>query len=79
MRLEQFLSMHVLFIKLFIAGGILFGFAFLMISRGINYLQLKNSIIITGVGLIVLAGVNSTLTLIMTSFPHGVSYQFLFQ
>ena len=52
-----------------IAGGILFGFAFLAISRGINHLQLKNSTIIAGVGLIVLAGVNSTLTLIMTSFP----------
>jgi hypothetical protein len=55
-----------------IAEGILFGFAFLAISRGINHMQLKNSIIIAGVGLIVLAGVNSTLTLIMTSFPWGI-------
>ena len=36
---------------------------FLMISRGIDYLQLKSSIIIIGIGLIVLAGVYSITSL----------------
>jgi hypothetical protein len=52
-----------------IAGGILFGFAFFAIARGIGHLQLKRSIILAGVGLITLAGINSTLTIIMTNFP----------
>jgi MFS family permease len=52
-----------------IVGGILFGFAFFAIARGIGHLQLKRSIILAGVGLIILAGVNSTLTIIMTNFP----------
>lgn len=45
------------------------GFALFAISRSVTHLRLGNSIIIAGIGLIVLAGVNSTLTIIMTNFP----------
>jgi hypothetical protein len=52
-----------------IAGGVLFGFALFAIARRITHIQLRDSIIIAGIGLIVLAGVNSTLIIIMTDFP----------
>jgi hypothetical protein len=51
------------------AGGLMFGFAFFIISRTITHIQLKNSIIMAGTGLILLFGANATSLLIMTPYP----------
>jgi hypothetical protein len=51
------------------AGGILFGFAFFAISRKISHVQLKQSIIMTGIGLILLFGANASSLIIMTTYP----------
>ncbi len=52
-----------------IAGGVMFGLAFFVIARAISFPHLKNSIMTSGVGLIVLAGVSSVSSLIMTNYP----------
>ena len=52
-----------------IAGGVMFGLAFFSIARAISFPHLKNSIMTSGVGLIVLAGVNSVSSVIMTNYP----------
>jgi hypothetical protein len=50
-------------------GGLMFGFAFFIISKTITHIQLKNSIVMAGVGLILLFGANATSLLIMTPYP----------
>jgi hypothetical protein len=51
------------------AGGIMFGFAFFAISRKISHVQLKQSISMTGIGLILLFGANASSLIIMTPYP----------
>jgi hypothetical protein len=51
------------------AGGIMFGFAFFAVSKNIVHFQLKQSIIMTGIGLILLFGANSSSLIIMTTYP----------
>jgi hypothetical protein len=51
------------------AGGIMFGFAFFAISRKISHVQLKQSINMAGIGLILLFGANASSLIIMTPYP----------
>jgi hypothetical protein len=51
------------------AGGLMFGFAFFVLSRTITHTQLKNSVVMSGVGLILLFGANATSLIIMTTYP----------
>ena len=51
------------------AGGIMFGVAFFVLSRTIIHVQLKKSIIMTGIGLIILFGANASSLIIMTPYP----------
>lgn len=51
------------------AGGIMFGFAFFAVSKNIVHFQLKQSVIMTGIGLILLFGANSSSLIIMTTYP----------
>jgi hypothetical protein len=51
------------------AGGIMFGVAFFVLSRTVNHLQLKRSIIMAGFGLIILFGANASSLVIMTLYP----------
>jgi hypothetical protein len=51
------------------AGGIMFGVAFFVLSRTILHAQLKKSVIITGIGLILLLGANATSLIIITTYP----------
>ena len=59
------------------AGGIMFGFAFFAISRKISHVQLKQSINMTEIGLILLFGANASSLIIMTPYPPWVLYQLL--
>jgi hypothetical protein len=47
----------------------MFGFAFFAISRKISHVQLKQSISMTGIGLILLFGANASSLIIMTPYP----------
>ena len=51
------------------AGGIMFGVAFFVLSRTILHTQLKRSIIMTGIGFILLLGANASSLIIMTPYP----------
>jgi hypothetical protein len=51
------------------AGGIMFGIAFFVLSRNIVHIQLRKSIIMTGIGFILLFGANSSSLIIMASYP----------
>ena len=51
------------------AGGIMFGFEFFAISRKISHVQLKQSINMAGIGLILLFGANASSLIIMTPYP----------
>ncbi len=51
------------------AGGIMFGVAFFVLSRTIMHVQLKKSIIMAGIGLILLFGASASSLIIMTSYP----------
>jgi hypothetical protein len=51
------------------AGGIMFGIAFFLLSRTIKHVQLKQSIIMSGVGLILLFGAGTSSLVIMTTYP----------
>jgi hypothetical protein len=51
------------------AGGIMFGLAFFILSRTIRHAQLKKSIILAGIGLILLFGANASSLIIMTPYP----------
>jgi hypothetical protein len=51
------------------AGGIMFGVAFFVLSRKILHTQLKKSIIMIGIGLIILLGANASSLIILTSYP----------
>ena len=51
------------------AGGIMFGFAFFAVSKKIVHVQLKRSIVMTGIGLILLFAANSSSLIIMTTYP----------
>jgi hypothetical protein len=51
------------------AGGIMFGFAFFAVSKKIIHVQLKASIIMTGIGLILLFGANASSLIIMSTYP----------
>ncbi len=57
----------------------MFGVAFFVLSRTILHTQLKKSIIMTGIGLIILFGANASSLIIMTPIHHGVLYQLLFR
>ena len=50
-------------------GGIMFGVAFFVLSRTILHTQLKRSIIMTGIGLIILLGANASSLIIVTTYP----------
>ena len=50
-------------------GGIMFGVAFFVLSRTILHTQLKRSIIMTGIGLIILFGANASSLIIVTTYP----------
>jgi hypothetical protein len=50
-------------------GGIMFGVAFFVLSRTILHTQLKKSVIITGIGFILLLGANATSLIIITTYP----------
>ena len=51
------------------AGGIMFGIAFFVLSRTIVHIQLKRSIIMTGIGFILLFGANASSLIIMAPYP----------
>jgi hypothetical protein len=51
------------------AGGIMFGVAFFVLSRAILHTQLKRSVIMTGIGLIILFGANASSLIIVTTYP----------
>lgn len=51
------------------AGGIMFGFAFFVLSKTIMHSQLKKSIILIGIGLILLFSANASSLIIMTPYP----------
>jgi hypothetical protein len=51
------------------AGGIMFGIAFFLLSRTIVHPQLKRSIIMGGVGLILLFGASTSSLVIMATYP----------
>ena len=51
------------------AGGIMFGIAFFLLSRTIMHVQLKRSIIMTGIGLILLFGASTSSLVIMATYP----------
>ncbi|MGB0027379.1 MAG: hypothetical protein WBP64_11100, partial [Nitrososphaeraceae archaeon] len=51
------------------AGGIMFGVAFFILSRTILHTQLKKSIIMIGIGFILLLGANATSLIIITTYP----------
>ena len=51
------------------AGGIMFGIAFFILSKTIMHVQLKKSIIMTGIGLILLFGANASSLIIFTPYP----------
>jgi len=54
-------------------GGIMFGVAFIVLSRTILHTQLKKSVIITGIGFILLLGANATSLIIITTYsPWGI-------
>ena len=57
------------------AGGIMFGIAFFVLSRNIIHIQLRKSIIMTGIGFILLFGANSSSLIIMAPIRHGVLYR----
>jgi hypothetical protein len=52
-----------------IIGGICFGIPFFMIARSTRHEQLKRSIMMTGLGLIVLIGANAAPIVVMTNYP----------
>ena len=52
-----------------IIGGICFGIPFFMIARSTGHVQLKRSIMMTGLGLIVLTGANAASIVVMTNYP----------
>ena len=47
----------------------MFGVAFFVLSRNILHTQLKKSIIMTGIGFILLLGANATSLIIITTYP----------
>lgn len=51
------------------AGGIMFGIAFFLLSRTIMHGQLKRSIVMAGVGLILLFGASTSSLVIMATYP----------
>lgn len=51
------------------AGGITFGFAFFLLSKTIIHAQLKKSIILTGIALVLIFGANASSVIIMTPYP----------
>jgi hypothetical protein len=51
------------------AGGIMFGFVFFILSKTIQHSQLKNSLIMAGIGLILIFGANASSLIIMTPYP----------
>jgi hypothetical protein len=51
------------------AGGIMFGIGFFVLSRTVIHSQLKNSLNMAGIGLILLFGANSSSLIIMTLYP----------
>ena len=51
------------------AGGIMFGFSFFILSKTIRHAQLKKSIMMAGIGLILLFGANASSLIIMTPYP----------
>jgi hypothetical protein len=61
------------------AGGIMFGIAFVVLSRNIVHIQLKKSIIMTGIGFILLFEANASSLIIMTTYPPwgGISITFM--
>jgi hypothetical protein len=50
-------------------GGIMFGLAFFILSRTIRHVQLKKSLMMAGIGLILLFGANASSLIIMTPYP----------
>jgi hypothetical protein len=60
------------------AGGIMFGIAFVVLSRNIVHIQLKKSIIMTGIGLILLFEANASSLIIMTTYPPWGSISITF-
>jgi len=51
------------------AGGIMFGVAFFVLSRNIMHIQLRKSIIMTGIGFILLFGANASSLIVMATYP----------
>jgi hypothetical protein len=51
------------------AGGLMFGFAFFMLSKTTVHAQLKVSMMMAGIGLILLFGANAASLVILTTFP----------
>lgn len=51
------------------AGGLMFGFAFFMLSKTTVHAQLKGSMMMAGIGLILLFGANAASLVILTTFP----------
>jgi uncharacterized membrane protein YwzB len=51
------------------AGGLMFGFAFFMLSKTSMHAQLKGSMMMAGIGLILLFGANAASLVILTTFP----------
>ena len=47
----------------------MFGIAFFVLSRNIAHIQLKKSIIMTGIGFILLFGADASSLIIMTTYP----------
>jgi hypothetical protein len=60
------------------AGGIMFGIAFVVLSRNIVHIQLKKSIIMTGISLILLFEANASSLIIMTPYPPWGSISITF-
>jgi hypothetical protein len=61
------------------AGGIMFGIAFVLISRNIVHIQLKKSIIMAGISFILIFGANASSLIIAGSYPPwgGISITFM--
>ena len=51
------------------AGGIMFGVGFFVLARTVIHPKLKNSLNMTGIGLILLLGANASSLIIMTLYP----------
>jgi hypothetical protein len=52
-----------------LAGGIIFGLAFFVLSKNIIHAQLKKSLVTIGIGLVLLFGANATSLIIITTYP----------